>query len=64
MRLTTWSTLTNATIVSTVALLSLVPAANAFDLSFTHPGYEEKYFVGNHDQFRWYVPKMGKPMEP
>jgi hypothetical protein len=63
MRFTTVSTLTNAYIFSAIALLSLIPAANAdehgVELFFSQPGdtgapnvvAERTYEV------RWYVPR-------
>ena len=40
MRFTTWSTLKSTFIISTVALLSLIPAASAVGITFTHPTVE------------------------
>ena len=60
MRFTTWSTLINAFIISTVALLSLIQAANAFeflDLFITSPnGADPPYLPGDKILIEWYVP--------
>ena len=59
MRFTTWSTLTNAFIISTVALLSLIQAVNAFDpeLYLMSPnGFEPPLVPGDLMTIRWYVP--------
>jgi hypothetical protein len=64
MRFTTWSTLTNTVVISTVALLSLIPAANAAGpvfLEFTQPTWGEHFDGGLIGKARWYVPKRGKP---
>ena len=58
MRFTTWSSLTNAFIISTIALLSLIQAANAFMLLYMlEPnGYERPFLPGDLMKIRWYVP--------
>ena len=59
MRFTTWSTLTNAFIISTVALLSLIQAVNAFDpeLFIMSPnGFQPPLVPGDLMTVRWYVP--------
>jgi hypothetical protein len=58
MRFTTWSTLANTLFISTVALLSLIPAANAIvDLTFVHPKLGDVHHAGETISFAWYVPK-------
>ena len=70
MRFTTWSTVTNVFIVSAVALLSLIPVANAqaadIKLVFDHPGSGDIIQAGENDNvtwsLSWYMPKQsGKP---
>ena len=66
MRFTTWSTVTNVFIVSTVALLSLIPAANAFDIVILSPAGGETYRPREKATVSWridkYVPKQsGRP---
>jgi hypothetical protein len=63
MRFTTWSTLTNAFIISTVALLSLIQAANALDLYIVTPNSHDSPFLsGGPITIRWYVPnRAGSP---
>ena len=58
MRFTTWSPLTNAFIISTVALLSLIQVANAFAELFiiTPNGRELSPIPGDSITIRWYVP--------
>ena len=57
MRFTTWSTLTNAFIISTVALLSLIQAANALDLYIVAPNsHDSPFFPGGPITIKWYVP--------
>ena len=61
MRFTTWSTVTKVVIISTVALLSLLPAANAqangIKIGWMHPLPGETYHAGKEAQVEWYVPK-------
>jgi hypothetical protein len=59
MRFTTWSTLKSTFIISTVALLSLIPAASAVGITFTHPTGGEVISVDDPytDRITWYVPK-------
>lgn len=58
MRFTTWPTLANTFIISTVALLTLIPAASAespsADLYFTEPLGGQTYNIGNNT-VSWYV---------
>lgn len=58
MRFTTWPTLANTFIISTVALLSLIPAASAAspsaDLYFTEPLEGKIYPIGTNT-VSWYV---------
>jgi hypothetical protein len=58
MRFTTWPTLANTFIISTVALLSLIPAASAespsADLYFTEPVEGQVYSIGTNT-VSWYV---------
>jgi hypothetical protein len=61
MRFTTWSTVTKVVIITTVALLSLLPAANAqangIKIGWMHPLPGETYQAGKEAQVEWYVPK-------
>ena len=66
MRFTTWSTVTNVFIISTVALLSLLPAANAqangVKIGWMNPLPGDTFQAGEEAQVEWYVPKLsGKP---
>jgi hypothetical protein len=62
MRFTTWSTVTNVFIISTVALLSLIPAANAIVIGWIRPQPGDTYQAGKEALVEWYVPKLsGKP---
>ena len=57
MQFTTWSTLTNAFIISTVALLSLIQAANALDLYIVAPSSQDGPFHSRDPvTVKWYVP--------
>ena len=67
MQFTTWSTLINTFIISTVALLSLIQAANAQasnygpnhpDVAITSPNgvVPSSYFPGTQIDIGWYVP--------
>ena len=61
MRFTTWSTLTNAFIISTVALLSLIQAANGSNAFaelyiLTPNGQDPPPTPGGPTTIRWYVP--------
>jgi hypothetical protein len=60
MRFTTCSTLGSAFTIFTVALLSLIPAANAsVQIAVTHPLPGRTVFEGASDTITWYVPKRG-----
>jgi hypothetical protein len=62
MRFTTWSTLINAFVISTVtvALLSLISAADALYIHITEPGSSgEIVLVNSTETFEWCVPKGG-----
>jgi hypothetical protein len=71
MRFATWFTLTKKSIITTVALalLSLIPGANATDTVFkfnvpnnvSAEGGRRTRLIGGSDiaQFSWYVPKGG-----
>ena len=64
MRFTTLHTLTGAAIISTIALLSLIQAANADGtvyLDITVPEWGDTFRDGNLGVVRWYVPKSRKP---
>ena len=60
MQFTTCSTLANAFIISTVALLQLIQAVNALDLSVPAPigpnGQSNLFFPGEVIKIQWYVP--------
>ncbi|KAH9997077.1 hypothetical protein BJV77DRAFT_104164 [Russula vinacea] len=58
MRFTTWSTVTNVFIVSTVALLSLIPAANAFDILILSPAGGETYRPREKATVSWRIDKI------
>jgi hypothetical protein len=59
MRFTPWSKLKTASIIFAVALLSLIPAANAdMVIDFSSPIAGAAYFVGTSVQITWYVLKM------
>jgi hypothetical protein len=61
MRFTSLSTLTNTLFISTVILLSLIPAANAYAVVvFTNPTNGTVYHAGDTIPVKWYVPKGGK----
>jgi hypothetical protein len=65
MQFTSGSTLTNALFISIVALLSMIPAANAaVTVTFTNPGTEPKgrgiFYEGDTIDVKWYVPKRGE----
>jgi hypothetical protein len=61
MQFTSWSTLKNTLFFSTIAMLSLTPAANAtVFLDFTHPAHGTVYTIGHSYRLEWYVPKKGK----
>jgi hypothetical protein len=53
-------TLTNVFIISTVALLSLVPAANAANVGFINPKPKDTIKAGKKHLINWYVPKRGE----
>jgi hypothetical protein len=63
MRFTIWSALTNAFVIFTVILPSLIPGANAFYdvvLYFTNPSSSGAvYFAGQESEITWYVSKWG-----
>jgi hypothetical protein len=60
MRFTSLSTLTNTLFISAVALVSLIPAANAFVfVTFTDPGPGTSYHAGDTMLVKWYVLKGG-----
>ena len=64
MRSTTWSTVTNAFIISTVALLSLIPAADAYSppalgtVKIISPAAGDVYQAGESAMVKWYVTKQ------
>jgi hypothetical protein len=65
MQFTSGSTLTNTLFISIVALLSMIPAANAaVTVTYSNPGIEPKgrgiFYGGDAIDVRWYVPKRGK----
>jgi hypothetical protein len=56
MRFTTWSTVTNVIIISTIStLLSLIPAANAIEIGFIFPTTGQTYKAGESATVAWYV---------
>jgi hypothetical protein len=63
MRFTTSSALTNALIIFTLALLSLIPAADAqageIDIVWISPSAGDIHFVGQESEIKWYVSKKG-----
>ena len=65
MRFTTWSTLKTAFIISAVALLSLIPAANAkVEIVITVPEADKTYIFGTNqgtNTVTWYVLNRGNP---
>jgi hypothetical protein len=69
MRFTTWSALTNAFTISTVALLWLTQAANAIpsnnlDLKIVSPHEGNEFFPGNETTIEWYVPNLARCQGP
>jgi hypothetical protein len=60
MRFTTWSTFINVPVISTVALLSLISAADALDIQITQPSAAGTIVKrGYTETFKWCVPKGG-----
>ncbi|KAH9991366.1 hypothetical protein BJV77DRAFT_962849 [Russula vinacea] len=59
MRFTTWSTLKTAFIISALALLSLIPVANAdVEIVFTSPKAGSTYYFGTNQGMNtidWYI---------
>ena len=59
MRFTNWPALTNALVIFTVTLSSLILAANAdgpvADVNFYVPQNGATYYAGNMTGFSWYV---------
>jgi hypothetical protein len=57
MRFTTCSAVatSNVFIVSTVALLSLIPAVNAIDFGFWYPEAGDTYQAGEMANVTWYI---------
>jgi hypothetical protein len=54
MRFTTWLT------IFPIALLSLIPAANAqnidaLEVFFNQPNFEDEYYLGQKSEVKWYV---------
>jgi hypothetical protein len=62
MRFTTWSLVTNVFVISTVALLSLIPAANALEITIGPPGAGDAHQPGERAIVAWYVPKPRETM--
>ena len=59
MRFTNWPALTNALVIFTSTLSSLIPAANAIgpvaDVNFVTPQNGQTYFAGDESGITWYV---------
>ncbi|KAF8465607.1 hypothetical protein DFH94DRAFT_686338 [Russula ochroleuca] len=64
MRFTPWSKLKTASIIFAVALLSLIPAANAdMVIDFSSPIAGAAYFVGTSVQITWYIAEDDIPLD-
>ena len=69
---TTWSALTNAFTISTVALLWLTQAANAIpsnnqeklDVKIVSPHEGNVFYPGNETTIEWYVPNLARCQGP
>jgi hypothetical protein len=63
MRFIKWPALTNALVIFTISLSSLIPAANATgpvaDVNFLIPENGATYNAGDKSGITWYVSKRG-----